>query len=612
MMSSPPPSRTKPEKVLDVVAFLLLCVVIFVCIRPIFRDTTTYGGHDWDVMVAYRYLAVKTIKSYHQIPLWDPYSCGGHTWWGGLESGTNLVSPFLFLYLLKPLPIALRIEVASAAVLSAVGCWLFTGRLMRAAGLRLLVASAFAACTRWALGAEMGHMWHLWYALLPWALWFYDRALTAEPGKVKRNLVGLGVVLAAGVYLGAIYPLPHIVAVVGIYAIAAALAHRSWRPITLALAGGVLSFGFAAPRLLPLFEMLRRFPRLTDSPETIDLNGLIGIFTARIGDARPAVGPWGWHEFGIYTGWIPFLAMAAAPLLARTWRERAAMAAGIFCFVLGLGRFSTIAPWAILHDYLPIFQSQHVPSRWLYPAVLVLLASFGASADRLLRRVRGWHFMLEIALLLVGLWVGLDIADQSKQELANTFSRKGPTIAESTGEFHQRKAASAELQYEGADWAPPGLPAIIGNVGLIDCGTFPGLHNYYRDRKGRIPGLGAKGIDEADYRGEAYLASGVGTATTETWTPNAVTIRWEGANAGDFLVMNQNWDAGWVAENGIVNWNDLNAMPVDAPSGTAHFRYRPRSFQLGIAIFVLFVVGLLAERRVRARLSARSLQSRSA
>ncbi len=46
-------------------------------------------------------LAIKTIKHYHQFPFWNPYSCGGHTWWGGLENGVNLVSPFFPVYMLS-------------------------------------------------------------------------------------------------------------------------------------------------------------------------------------------------------------------------------------------------------------------------------------------------------------------------------------------------------------------------------------------------------------------------------------------------------------------------------------------------------------------------------
>ncbi len=601
-MTESPPTENLPRatRVLSALSLLALLVLVGVAVAPLFKHPTTWGSHDWDQMEAHRYLAVKVLKSYHQLPAWNPYNCGGHTWWGGAESGTNLVSPLLPVYLLAPLPLAVRLEIVAVTVAGALGAWLFVGRLSSVGGLRLLASAAFALNTRWALGVELGHVWHLYYALVPWALWFFDRALAAPPSS-KRNVVGLGLTLAAMVYWGGIYPLPQAIVLLLVYALVACAAFRSWRPLVLLAAGGVLSFAFSAPKLLPLAETFRRFPRLVDSPETIDLNGLVGIFTARSGDARPAVGPWGWHEFGIYVGWVALAAMLAAPLLAVRWRERAAAFGGIACLAIGLGRFSPVAPWALLHDYVPVFKSQHVPSRWFYPMVLMLLASTAGSMNRLLGRIRSRRWVLEAALLAGALAVGFDVAQESAKELTNAFPNEGPTIAPSTAPFHQERLATGALRYAGADWAPPSVPAMMGDVGVIDCGTFPGFHSYYRDRQGRVPGLGAKGIDDPAYRGEVFLASGTGTATFEHWTPNEVTVHYEGATPGDLLVMNQNWDAGWGAEAGVENWNDLLATPVSESSGTVRFRYRPKYLYLGVFLCVAVALGLAAHSRMRRR-----------
>lgn len=600
MTESPTENRSRAVRVSSAIGLLALLVLVGIAVAPLFSHPTTWGSHDWDQMEAHRYLAVKALKSYHQLPAWNPYSCGGHTWWGGVESGTNLVSPLLPVYLLAPLPLALRIEIATMTAVGAIGAWLFVGRLSESPGLRVLAAAVFALNSRWALGVEMGHAWHLYYALVPWALWFFDRALAA-PVTAKRNVIGVGVTLAAMVYWGGIYPLPQAIVILMIYAVAASAAFRSWRPIGLLAAGGLLSFAFSAPKLLPIAETLRRFPRLVDSPETIDLNGFVGIFTARSGDPRPAVGPWAWHEFGIYVGWVAFAAMLVAPILAVRWRERAAAFAGVACLVIGLGRFSNVAPWALLHDYVPVFQSQHVPSRWFYPMVLLLLASMAGSVNRLLRRIQSRRWIFEAALIAGALAVGLDVARESAKELTNAFPNEGPTILPSTGPFHQEKVASSTLRYAGADWTAPAVPAMIGNVGLIDCGTFPGLHSYYRDRQGHVPGLGAKGIDEPGYRGEVFLASGTGSATIEQWTPNEVTVKFDGATPGDYVVMNQNWDAGWAAEGGVTNWSDLVAAPASEATGTVHFRYRPKFVYVGLLVLVFAIAGLVVSDRMRRR-----------
>jgi hypothetical protein len=586
---------------LNVFSFVLMLGGIALVVAPVFMTMDTYGVHDWDQMEAHRYLAVKTLKTFHQFPFWNPYSCGGHTWWGGLESGTNLVSPFLPVYLLFPLTMALRLEIVGCALLGAIGTWMLASRFTQSPPLRFLAAVAFAVDGRFSLQASVGHTWHLYYAWTPWALFFLDRAIdmapSHKPGKPLRNVVLMGATLAMMVYTGAIYPLPQTIVVIALYAIMCAVIARSWRPIGLAVAGGLLSFAFAAPRLLPILDMLRRYPRFVDSMETIDVTGFVGVFTSKEA-VHPPVGPWGWHEFGIYIGWIPFLMMLFALVAAARARERALRFAGAICLILGLGRFNEHAPWAYVHDLVPIFASQHVPSRWFYPAVLVLVIAAAGIFERVLAR-QSRRTLLELALVFVAAYAALDMGLEAQKPLVGAFARKLLPI-EDAPSFHQEKVAGPRLHYDIGDWAPPALPAMMANVGVIDCSTFPGLDTNYRDHNGHLPGLGAIGKGDVGYRGEIFFADGPGTAMIETWTPNAVVVHYSGARPGDPLVMNQNWDPGWSAsEGGVIPWADMVATRVDAESGDVTFRYRPRFFLFGVFLGLGAIAGLvwLARRR---------------
>ncbi|CAN5758478.1 hypothetical protein BH09MYX1_BH09MYX1_31320 [soil metagenome] len=586
-----------------IVGVLLAIGVAILAVAPLLKTQGTYGVHDWDQMFSHRYLAVKTIKRYGQFPFWDPYTCGGHTWWGGLESGTNLVSPWLVPYLLLSLPSAMRVEVVGTAILGAVGCWAFAGRYSKSPGLRLLVTSAFAVNGRWALQTSVGHTWHMYYAWVPWVLFFLDRAIGADGRGSKdsfRDVVLLGATLAMMVYSGAIYPLPQTVVIVGLYSLVCALRMKSARPIGIAAAGGLLSFALAAPKLLPVLDMLRRFPRLIESTETMDLGGFVGVFTVKEGQPHPMVGPWGWHEFGIYTGWIPFIAMIGGLLLSRSTRERALAWAGGACLLLSFGRFHEYAPWALFHDHLPIFKSQHVPSRWQHPAVLVLMAVTISAIDRRLPRRRRWLF--EIPLLALGLYVAQDIGIEAQKPMVGALTRPPPSVTESIGPFHTENVAPANLRYNDDDWAPPTLPAMMANVGLVDCSAFPGLNVYLKDSSGRVPGMGAHGKGSPEYRGEVYMASGVGYAAIESFTPNRIIVHYDGATPGDRLIVNQNWDPGWSSSAGpIIDSDHLTSVALTQPSGEVVFRYRPRFFVAGVAILVLTLVGLVLLRRTSRR-----------
>ena len=596
--------RRRAHLGLTIFSFVLVLGLVALVVAPIFKPLDTFGVHDWDAMEAYRFITVKSLKDYHQIPFWNPYNCGGHTWWAGYESGSNLVSPWLPGYLLLPFALALRVEVAGAAALGAIGTWALAGRFTKSPGARLACAAIFLN-SRWGLQTSVGHMWHLYYAWTPWALFFLDRALAMRApvtSSQRREVILVAVTLAMMVYTGGIYPLPHTVILLGVYALYYAVASRSWRPILILGAAGVLSVAFSAPRLLPLIDMLRRFPRLVLSPESLDLAGLVGVFTSSSPETRPAVGPWGWHEWGIYVGWIPFLAMIAAVFLARRAHERALVLGGAICILVGVGRFSTYSPWGLMHDHIPIFESQHVPSRWLYPGAIVLGVAMAAIVERWLSRVerRTW---LEVAYLFLGAYIALDIGLEAQKPMVGSFVRRAPPIADSTGPFRMEKTAPPKLRYDVSDWAPTSMPLMMANIGAKDCATFPGLHSYYWDRNGHMNGIGAKAVGESDYRGETYTVSGTGAADVVSWSPNAVTVSYRGAKIGDTLVLNQNWDPGWRA-NGSATFNQRDAVgtTINARDGEVTFRYVPRFFYLGCLLCVAAIAVLVWMWRARIRI----------
>ncbi|HEX4516784.1 MAG TPA: hypothetical protein VH054_24720, partial [Polyangiaceae bacterium] len=110
----------------------------------------------------------------------------------------------------------------------------------------------------------------------------------------------------------------------------------------------------------------------------------------------------------------------------------------------------------------------------------------------------------------------------------------------------------------------------------------------------------AIGKGEPGYRGETFFAQGPGNAMVQSWTPNAVVVHYSGARAGDPLVMNQNWDPGWSANEGrVVPWADMVATRVERDSGEITFSYRPRFFVSGLVLTFATIAGLvwLARRK---------------
>ena len=588
------------EVVLALVAWACAAFALKTAVAPIFGDTTSYGGHDWDQMTAHRYFVVKALREFRQFPFWNPYACGGHPSWGAIESGTTIVSPFFPLYFLAPLTLALRVEVVAMAAFGALGAWLLAGRFTRSAGLRLFVVAAWALDGRWALQVSTGHAWHMYYAWSAWALWLFDRAVRG-PGATRarrRDAVLAGAMLALLVYDGGIYPLPQTVLVMAAWSLALAIQGRTWAPFGWLVATGLASVGLAAPKLLPVLDSLSRFPRHIDSPEVLSAETLLAALTApdQTSGSHPApMSHWGWHEWGMYVGWVPAALLAVGVLSARTRVERALRLGGLGLLAVACGNVSPYAPWPLLR-HLPIFSSQHVPSRWMYLAGLALALLVSAIGERHLIRAARARLALEALILAGACWVMVDVAKNDVAALKDTFWMRLPKIvAQPPESFHQEAHMPGELQYVVKDWAPSALGAEMGGVGVIECNAFPGLNIYSKDADGVIKGLGAKGRGTPGYRGEAFFATGAGGARISRFTPSEVTVAVDGASAGDRLVLNENWDPGWSADGRRAEaFEDTISTVLRGGEREVVFRYRPRTQWPALATFVVALAALVA------------------
>jgi hypothetical protein len=593
-------------------AAVVLAMVVYV-LRPVFSDPHGYGGHDWDAMESHRYLVQKAIRRFHEFPFWNPYACGGHPAWGGFEGDTVVVAPWMPAYLALSLPVATRVEIVASALWGALGTWLLASRFTRSPAARAFVVVVFAVNGRWALQLAAGHVWHLVYAWLPWSLFLFDRAVGAQPAlgpPRPRDAVWLGVCFAMMVYTGGIHPLPQTVVALGAYALILAIATQSARPLGVLALSTAVGVGLSAPKLLPIVEVMQRYARAIDSRESLDLVQLAQLLTNReqpFSVSHAGIAPLTWHEVGMYVGTPALALIVVGVVAARGARARTLAAIGIVFVALALGSFSPYSPWALVHR-LPILRSQDVPYRWLYPAVLLLACVAVAAGERLLVRAGRVRPFLEVAALAVVAWMAKDVGAVARLGLEDPMRVAGPKSPESTGPFHVEQRLPRELDYQSGEHAPTTLSAEIANIGTIECNTFDGLNNSgglahaVTGYEGRPSGLGAHGVGEAGYRGEAYLVDGVGTATVVGWTPSSVDVRVDGARPGELVVVNQNWDPGWSVDGErAIDHEATVAARVAVPAQTLHFRYRPRTLWLGLATFAITVAAIILYARARAR-----------
>jgi hypothetical protein len=565
-------------------------------VGPILSDWSTYGFHDWDVQTAHRYMVVLAIKSYREGPWWNPFLCGGYPELGHPEGAVNLLSPWLPVYLLADVRAAVRLEIVGSAAIGMLGAWLLAARFTRSIALRALVAALFALNGRWALQVAVGHTWHLQFCWLPWAFWFFERA--REQGGLP-HAIGAGAALAAMGWMGGIYPMPHAALALTVYALVLAVWERRPRPIAALAVTGVTAFGFSAPKLLAVLDGMSRAPRLIDSKERIDLTELLAMMTAPDQGyfSHPVRTPaYGWHEWGMYVGVGGLFVLGVATLFARGARQQALRLVAVLFFFLGLGAFSEWAPWSFLHR-LPVFSSQHVPSRFHFTMLLLLALVFAELAGRWLDARLLRHRWLDAALLLVVLLAGVDLARNAQVAFRSAFWMEQPETIPRAERFEHRKRSP--VSYKRRDWAEPMLLATIANRGVIECyGTVGGFD-----------GIGARAADAAGYRGMAWIDGDHGKARAEIveWSPSRALVRVSGAPPGARLVYNMNFDPSWRANGRPALSHDKAVATVLAGGeSSVEFRYFPRTLAWSLPIFGLTVAAALGvppwlRRRARRR-----------
>lgn len=611
-------ARTLQRTLQRVFAVLLVAAVLVISLQAALSHLDGHGTHDWDTMLAHRYLQVKTYLRFGEFPFWDPYGCGGTPAWAGPESGLA-ASPVLPLYLLLPMPLAMRGEVLLVTLAGCVGMWRLAGTATRAPVLRALAVVLGILNSRWALQAAAGHAWHLYYALFPWTVWAALHMLARARRGWRQHggfTFAVGALLAAAVYAGAIYPAPHAALAVGVLALMRAKRDRSLKPLIVAAASGLWAAALAAPRVVPLLDTMRRFPRHVSSTETTTPDVL---WHALVGGARASSAleglDYGYHEYGIYIGALG-MALLGVGLYFRRRAPRVMhlMWTGVFFASL----CQVIGPWFLLHK-LPIFSSQHVPMRFLYPALILLSVTAMAGVERAMKAAaRRWgaqalthaagHIVLAVA-------VATPIALENREILMRPFSLDVPHVEERVAPFAQVRDVPAELRYgvEGRSLdtlnGQPVLLARRANLGVLDCKTFGDMDTLVKPDGTRVrpEKQGARGRDEPDYRGEVFLEGpeeAKGEAKIVAWSPNRVSVEVTGLVGKTRLIVNQNWDPGW-------RFDGAPAMAIHARiagevqrDGIYMFRYRPRGIELGLTLMVLGA-GVALGLWVRARTTRR-------
>lgn len=560
------------------VRLLAWAVLALVATWPLLRAGAQLDAfRDAQVLVHYEEAARRSVVGFGELPLWDPWYCGGMYGLGTPQG--RFVSPSFLLTLALGTLRAQPLIVFFMLVVGLEGAYRVARDKKATALAAAFAAPLFGLSGAFAVAPARGWINFMGFELLPWVLWGLHRALRGGPAGIAAGALAVFWVIG----FGGTYAAP-IAAVVCAYEVLAfaVSARKNRRRLAVGLAGAaamaVLAALMSAVRIWPVLETLHMSPRIIGGAPGMHAVRILRALLLPIAD--PAHGDFG-DDGTFHVG--PLLVVPFA--LGLTMRRSRSLVLGA---VVMLWLSSGYASYPALFDWLralPLYSTLRYPERFLIPFALVAccLVAAGLSALHARARLGRGHKWLVVSLGLAVLSLGPHFFNHWTAASGRDFFAQAAPVA---GEFHQAR---------GNRWA-------VATFGTFDRGSLSCWDAY------PVP---QSPLLRANLADEVYLAAPEqGTARTIRWSPNRVDFEAHLAAPARVRV-NQNWHPGWRATGGSVV-SDEGLLAVDLPAGEHRvaLRFVPRSaYAGGAATLVALACAAALCWRQRKKGNARGLRA---
>jgi hypothetical protein len=538
------------------------------------RLGATSVQNDWDFNSELAWVAYYTVSHFHQMPLWNPYKCGGMAMLGNPQS--RFLTPFFILHLIFGPIVGVHLEVTLHLAIMWAGGYV----LARVLGLRPLAAVAaatiFPSGSWFPLHLGEGQIVMLPFAYLPWLV----ALIIIGAERRQWSIVVLAGLICAIVFgEGGVLIFLYGGALLGIVAIAESLRTRSWFPIGILITAALLGVGLTAVKMIPAYELARAHPRQPWGPMAIRWDEMPRILFWR-NQQKLAEDDRFFIEFGNYIS-PAFIALAICGIVLLRGRVIPwFIAAG--CFLLGArGDDGEIPIWRWLKA-MPLYSMMRLSSRFLIPLTLCVAVIAGFGVEELIRRSKTWGVAIGLVLIAAG---AVDSLIVGTPFMRHGYDRIEPAV-EMSPNFRQFYDIIVFDQTVVARH----------NMGMPFC-------YEYTPWKTNVGSFNQPG-----YRGEQYM-KGPGTVQLTRWTPNVLEYEIN-APAPTEMIVNQNYDPYWTIGRGageLVSENGLLAVRVKAGRQHVVLSYGGWPWKVGALVtFATFLVAMWLLRRGGPSLSVHS------
>jgi hypothetical protein len=545
-------------------------VLAAVVVWPILQDAARLNEfRDVHILLLYERAAIDTILRYGELPLWNPYFCGGFDAIAAPQ--TRIVSPTLLLGLLFGANRAEILTVFFFLVVGMEGTYRWLRLRVTEPVAALVIAPVFALSGQYTVAYHRGWIQFFGFELVPWILLGVTLA-------ARRRWSGLPIAaIAFGMMIGfnGLFAAP-LVALAAVFESVRTLLEqpRAARTRSIAMLAATASFmaAVACIRLWPVAETLMSAPRImAGTPGHVPralLAALVGFLQVKDGNTN--------IDGSFYVG-AAFLALVA--LGAHHRSALPALIIALICGWLATGYASRFSSFAFLRE-LPVFSAVRYPERFLWLAVLFASAPAAGALERVPYIGEGSRWRAITWCILIGAvtWtVGAEIG--AFQRVARARSM-GSVAEGNLAEFHQSR---------GNRWLAIHLQS--QNIGSLSCME---THRVAESTllRGDLPAEEYLAPDQAD----------AGSVKRVAWSPTKITLHVDVSRPSRVLV-NQNWAPGWHASVGKVVSNE-GIIAIDVPAGARDvvLSFLPWSTLGGASVTVaallaLALIGWRARRR---------------
>jgi hypothetical protein len=579
----------KIERFLEPLWVRLLCLILLATGLTLYAyepAISLYPATPWgDGQYTHRLVeaAKVSIARYHELPLWDPFECGGRPLWDEPES--IAAAPLLFL--LQPLTttVTMRLWNILHHIAGFVCMWLFSRHELRLSRGATLVASTVFSLTLANVSQYVGgHAALVGFLYAPLALLLWRHAEYD-----LRGAVGLGLLFAWMFFEGGGYPTADVGLLLLLEGLTRIAPRSLWRMFRGGLATTVTFITVGAARLFPVIDQLRHHSRILEKEtDKITPTLLAQMYFARSHEWK-FPNHYVWGEYNSYVG-IILGGLALAGLVFSMRDHPWFFALGTIVLAIMLGHFSKWAPWHVMKDHVFPWTSMRVPSRWRLVFILFVGGWAGMAVDAIPPLAARWLGdrvgatapLVVLAVALIGAGDALSVAASK-------------VAASYTSAPARRVVPSAHLFLGGR--LAPFIDQPRQNQGRVECWEE---WNFTQGAP-----LWQEDLPQARGDGKKIVVESV------TRTQNTFTIGVNAQSVG-LLRVNSPYERGWRTDVGTIE-NDRKLLAVAVPPGRSivHLRYWPHGLTAGFGLTSLGLASVAAFFFWDARQRRRIRQSRA-